>query len=534
MHQADFVVVGGGSAGACLASRLSEDPSCRVALLEAGPADKSPAIHIPLGITLITKMPSINYGFETEPQTELNNRQMYWPRGKTLGGSSSINAMCYTRGAPEDYDSWQEAGATGWTWDACLPYFKKAEDNEHGESEAHGAGGPLSVSDIRTKNWLSKDFIEAGGELQYPTDVDLAGFDREGFGWYQVTQRNGQRCSAAKAYLSDEVKARSNLTIITEAAVQRVVFEGKRTVGVDFLQGEKVETIKADREVILSAGALGSPQILMLSGVGPAEHLKEHGIEVVHDSPGVGENMQDHLDAAWTYNTKSSVGYGYSFAALLRAIPEPLRYAFKRDGMLSSNIAESGAFLKSDPSLPIADLQFHFLPVILVDHGRQNVWGDGFTFHVCLLYPKSKGTIRLGSTDPSAPPKIDPRYLTAEEDWEPMRRGLRLARRLAETPAFEKHGPTPRELADVELTDDVLDEFIREKAETIYHPVGTCKMGADDDPMAVLTPDLKVRGVEGLRVIDASVMPTLVGANTNAPTIMIAERAADLIQGKTG
>ncbi|WP_370335231.1 GMC family oxidoreductase [Parvularcula marina] len=527
-----YVIVGGGSAGAVLASRLTEDAQTKVLLLEAGPPDKNPLIHIPFGLALLARQKKIMAEYYTAPQAGLGGRSLFWPRGKTLGGSSSVNAMCYIRGAAEDYDGWAEMGAAGWSWDDCLPYFKRAEDNERGEDEWHGTGGPLGVSELRHVNPLTKDYLQAGRETQMPHTHDFNGPSREGLGLYQVTQRGGQRCSTAKGYLSDEVRARPNLEIITGAAVHRLRIEDGRAVAVEYLKDGSAFSAQAEAEVLLCAGAIGSPQILMLSGIGPGAHLQEMGIDVHADLSGVGSNLQDHLDAHLTYETKSKTSYGLSFGFAARSIPEPFRYLFGRRGMLSTNIAEGGGFLKSSAYTHPPDLQIHFLPGILVDHGRKFAFGHGYTYHVCLLYPDSRGSLRLASPEPGTPPLIDPQYLSAPEDLPRMREGVKHCLRINAAPSLQKHGPKLKQSEPDPSKPDELDALIMETSETVYHPVGTCRMGTKDDPDAVLKPDLKVRDVEGLRVIDASVMPRIIGGNTNAPTIMIAERAADLIRGR--
>ncbi|WP_102796253.1 GMC family oxidoreductase [Bowmanella denitrificans] len=527
----DFIVVGAGSAGAALAARLSENPAWQVCLLEAGKPDTNPLIHIPFGLALLSRFRSINWNYTTAPQKELHNRSLYWPRGKTLGGSSSVNAMCYIRGAMQDYDNWQAQGADGWDWQSVLPYFKKAEDQAMGEDEFHAVGGPLSVSNLRHVSRLSQDFVAAGQTAGFEHLADFNRDQRQGVGFYQVTQREGQRCSAAKAYLS-QAKSRSNLHIVTSGQVNRLLIENGRALGVEFVQQGQVQHWLADKEVLLSAGAINSPQILMLSGIGPAAHLASKGINVLHDLPGVGENLQDHLDAIVQCKSRKVAGYGVAPGAVPGYTQGVWQYLMRRSGMGSSNIAEAGGFVSSSLSKGIPDLQFHFIPAILQDHGRSLVWGYGYGLHVCYLYPKSRGTIRLQSADPAQSPLMDPNYLSHEDDRQAMLDGVRLAREILSQPAFSQYQPKEWLPGADKQTDQDLLEFIRAKAETIYHPVGTCKMGQADDAMAVVCPALKVRGLSGLRVVDASVMPSLIGGNTNAPAIMIAEKAADLIKAE--
>lgn len=527
--QFDFIIVGAGSAGATLAARLSENPAHSVCLIEAGKKDKNPLIHIPFGLSLLARVKGIGWGYATAPQAELDNRELHWPRGKTLGGSSSINAMCYIRGAKQDYDLWQSLGADGWDWDSVLPYFIKSENQQHGPSEYHGDKGPLSVSDLRHTDVLSKSFVKAASEVGENTVSDFNGPEREGLGFYQVTQQGGQRCSSAKAYLSSAL-SRPNLTVLTETLVEKIVIEDKVAKGVKLSKNGQFLTIGANKEVIVSSGAINTPQVLMLSGIGPKQHLAEQGIDCEVDLPGVGQNLQDHLDAIIQHRCDAKEGYAVAFGALPKYIKSFFQYLFNRNGLFSSNIAEAGGFVKTKHAKDIADIQYHFLPAILLDHGRKTAFGYGYGVHICCLYPKSRGEISLHSADPSHPALIDPKYLEHDDDKKVMIDGVKKAREILATKEFEQYnsreiGPGPEAQSDEEIL-----AFIRKRAETIYHPIGTCKMGNVEDSTTVVDPQLRVKGIQGLRVVDASVMPTLVGGNTNAPTIMIAEKAADLIK----
>ncbi|WP_024889661.1 GMC family oxidoreductase [Luteimonas huabeiensis] len=526
----DYIVIGAGSAGCALAGRLSEDPAVRVLLLEAGPRDRHPLIHMPAGLAKLVRKRDLNWDYLTAPQAALDGRALWWPRGKVLGGCSAINAMCYTRGAPGDYDAWAAAGAAGWGWREVLPYFRRAEGNARGADALHGADGPLSVSDLRHVNPLSHVFVEAAGQAGLPANPDFNGPEQYGAGLYQVTQRDGARCSAATAYLRP-ARGRPNLTIVTGALVNRITVRDGRADGVVYNAGGQPFHQPAQREILLCGGAVNSPQLLMLSGIGPADALRRHGIRVVQDLPGVGANLQDHLDICTLYACTERITYdrigdlGVAWNYYLRG----------RRGAGTSNIAEAGGFDRSELAPDERpDIQYHFVPALLDDHGRHRLPGDGFTLHACFLRPRSRGRIRLATARAGDPPLIEPDYLSDPEgfDLRMMVACARRARDILRQPAFDRWRGAPIYPAREDLDDAGLAAFVRAKAESIYHPAGTCRMGAADDPGAVVDPELRVRGIEGLRVVDASVMPTLPGGNTNAPTIMIAERAADLIRGQ--
>ena len=520
----DYVIVGAGSAGCVLAERLSANPANRVLLLEAGGRDWNPFIHMPAGLAKLATNTRINWNYTTEPEPNLDGRRLWWPRGKVLGGSSSINAMCYVRGIADDYDGWASVtGDARWSWDRVLERFKRSESNTRGADAWHGAGGALGVSDLRHHNPLSQVFIDAAAQAGHARNADFNGATQDGFGWYQVTQRNGARCSAATAYL-DPARARPNLRIRTHALAERVLLSGTRAVGIDFRhRGRRVRAEAG--EVILSGGALNSPQLLMLSGIGPADHLRERGVELRHAMAGVGANLQDHLDICTLSRTTQAISYDRT-----NDVAVALQFLFKRSGIGTSNIAECGGFVRSRHATDArCDMQFHFVPALLDDHGRNRLDGIGYTVHACALRPRSRGALRLKSNDPAQPAAIHANYLSDAEgyDLKMMVEGVRLSREILAQTAFDAYRG-PEIFPGVDASDDrALETFVRRKAETIYHPVGTCRMGIDAD--AVVDSELRVHGLRGLRVVDASIMPSLPGGNTNAPTIMIAEHAADLL-----
>ena len=516
----DYVIVGAGSAGCVLAARLTEDADVSVLLLEAGGPADNPNITVPAAGPALWRT-AVDWNFTTAPQKHLRERALFWPRGKVLGGSSSINAMIYIRGNRADYDEWRDLGNPGWACDDVLAYFKRAEDNARGADDFHGAGGPLRVEDPRWVSGLGRAFVAAGEAAGIPANPDFNGARQDGMGVYQVTQRRGERWSTYKAYLEPAMD-RPNLTVTTHALTHRILVDAGRATGVVYAHRGVVETVRARREVLLCGGAVASPHLLQLSGIGPADHLREAGVDVVADLPGVGENLQDHLVADWSHHCA-----GGSLFEVDRNRGHLVAYLARRKGPLTSVVAEAGGFVRTRDGLDAPDLQFHFLPALVDELGARTPRGHGWTIWPTLLKPASRGTVRLRSTDPRWAPAIDPRYLEAPEDVDTLVRGLELAREIAaQSPMASHRGERFHPAAEQE---DDLAEYVRANCQTLFHPVGTCRMGTDE--LAVVDPELRVRGVDGLRVVDASVMPTVPRGNTNAPTIMVAERAADLIKG---
>lgn len=527
MNEFDYLVIGGGSSGCVVASRLSEEQSVSVALIEAGDRGDSWVVNTPIAGVFMVPTKLHNWAFETEPQPGLNGRRGYQPRGKVLGGSSAINAMIYVRGHRADYDYWATLGNTGWAYDDVLPYFRKSECNEDFDSAWHGQDGPLPVARLRTDNPIHKVFIQAAREAQFPLCEDFNVPEPEGLGIYQVTQKNGERWSAARAYIHPHIAKRPNLRVECDARVCRILFEGSRAAGVEFLQGGTLHSLRARREVILSAGAIQSPHLLMLSGIGDGETLRQFGIEVVAHLPGVGRNLQDHPDFVFGYQARSLNFLGISAGGLIQLVREAKRYRSNRRGMFATNFAEAGGFLKTCPDLPRPDVQLHFVVALVEDHARKLRVGHGFSCHVCLLRPRSRGVVTLRDSDPLGAPVIDPNFLADPQDLEDMVAGFKLTRRLMDVPALASFRRRDLFTAGIQH-DDEIRAVLRERVDTVYHPVGTCRMGTDET--AVVDTTLRVRGLDSLRVVDASIMPTLTGGNTNAVAIMIGEKAAAMIR----
>jgi choline dehydrogenase len=522
----DYVIVGAGSAGCVLANRLSADGKHSVLLLEAGPKDSNIWIHVPVGYGKLFKEKAVNWMYQTEPEPGLNGRQVFQPRGKVLGGSSSINGLLYVRGQHEDYDRWRQRGNAGWGYEDVLPYFKKAENQQRGEDPYHGAGGPLPVSDWRHHDPLSEAFVKAAGEAGIPFNADFNGAKQEGAGFFQTTTRRGRRASSAFSYLRP-AKNRGNLSIETDALAQRIIFEGRRARTVEYKQRGQLRSVRARREILVSSGAYNSPQLLQLSGVGPADLLRSHGIEVVLDSQGVGNDLQDHLQVRIVTRCPQRITLNDVVNNPVRRVLAGMQWAALRRGPLTIAAGTSGAFFKTSPRLASPDIQIHFIPFSTDKMGEKLHPFSGFTASVCQLRPESRGTLRIKSADPAQPPEIRINYLATETDCRAFIDGMRILRGILAKPALKQYVTEEVYPGAKVVSDDDILAFCRQTGSTVYHPTSTCRMG--NDPLAVVDQRLKVRGIEGLRVIDASVMPDLMSGNTNAPTIMIAEKASDMI-----
>ncbi|MGJ4918899.1 GMC family oxidoreductase [Bradyrhizobium sp. HKCCYLRH2060] len=522
----DYIVVGAGSAGCVLANRLSSDGKHTVLLLEAGPKDTNIWIHVPLGYGKLFKEKTVNWMYQTEPEPGLDGRSVFQPRGKVLGGSSSINGLLYVRGQHEDYDRWRQRGNVGWGYDDVLPYFKRAENQSRGADDYHGIDGPLPVSDWRHEDPLSEAFVKAAVEAGLPFNGDFNGASQEGAGFFQTTTRRGRRASTAASYLRPAL-GRSNLHVETDALAQRIVFEGRRAGGVTFSQCGRMRTARARREILVSSGAYNSPQLLQLSGVGPAELLKQHGLDVVLDAPGVGSDLQDHLQVRIVMRCSQRITLNDIVNNPVRKVLAGARYAAFRNGPLTIAAGTAGAFFKTDPRLASPDIQIHFIPFSTDKMGEKLHTFSGFTASVCQLRPESRGSLRIRSADPAVPPEIRINYLASETDRRANVDGLRILRKILAAPALRPYVSDEAYPGSKIVSDDDILAYCRQTGSTIYHPTSTCRMGAD--AAAVVDQRLRVRGIDGLRVVDASIMPDLVSGNTNAPVIMIAEKASDMI-----
>lgn len=525
----DYIIVGAGSAGCVLANRLSENGKYTVCLLEAGPLNKTPFIRIPGAFSYFMFSKKYNWGFDAKiDQTIRNGQPLFVPRGKTLGGSSATNAMLYIRGQKQDYDNWAAAGNPGWSYDEILPYFIKAESNSRGSNQFHGDKGPLEVTDRPVLYPISKIFLKAIEQAGFPLTDDFNGEQQEGAGYFQCTIKDGERCCAARAYLKPAL-TRSNVTVIVEALVRKVVIEDQKATAVEFTKNGITQQITANREIILSGGAINSPQLLLLSGIGPTKHLQHYGIDCIHDLPGVGKNLQEHVDACILVKSHKSDGFTASLSGLLKMLPDTFRYLTKKTGKLANSVLEAGAFLKSTDDVERPDIQLHMLPLLYDDNGRdiKLLSQNGYSCHVCVLRPQSTGSVSLKSDNPADAPEIDFNFFSHPEDEKVLVNGLRQVRKIMSAPAFDAYRGEEIHPGTDAITDEQLLEKAKLRLGTVFHPVGTCKMGNDD--MAVVNYQLKVHGIDGLRVVDASIMPQLISGNTNAPTMAIAEKAADMI-----
>ena len=528
MEPFDYIIVGAGSAGCVLANRLTEGGKSKVLLLEAGGKDSDPWLHIPVGYFKTIHKPNLGWGYKTDPEPNMNGREILWPRGRVLGGTSSINGLIYIRGQFQDYDHWRQLGNAGWAWDDVLPYFKKAENqaasNLPKSSDLHNQSGPLTVSDYPDHHQLSEAFVNGAGQIGIPRNEDFNGPEQDGAGYYQMTTRNGRRASTAQAYLKPAL-CRPNLTVITDALASKVQFEGKKAIGVNFVKaGQK--TLVTGNEIILSGGTINSPQLLQMSGIGDPSHLNTLGIDVVHELKSIGRNLQDHLQAQVVYQCKSSITINDDLKSLWRQAKILSKYVLSRSGPMAGGPSSVGAFVKSNERVATADLQFHMMPLSVARPGVVDSF-SGYTFCTNQSRPESRGEIMITSPDPTKPPSIKPNYLAEKVDQDAMVSGIKTLRKIATTPAFDPYRELEYRPGDDVQTDDEILDYARQTAATMYHPVGTCRMGVD--AQAVVNTALRVNGVQGLRVVDASVMPTLISGNTNAPTIMIAEKAAHMI-----